>query len=93
LFVADIPSKPIHSAAWFDDAFTDKDSKPLLVPAKLREFSESVCRSFDLRGVCDPLYIANVAAVELGLGEGDSTFKGGVAGVSPADRASDLVAS
>ena len=44
------------------------------VPEDLRRLSERLCRSYGIRGICDPGYIANVIAKELGLGDGFSNF-------------------
>jgi len=44
------------------------------MPDDLRCFSEAVCDHFNIRGICDPLYIANVTAYELGRGDGCSNF-------------------
>lgn len=71
-------SKQIIEAdtAFFDDAFTNPTTKvPYDVPKDLRRLSERLCRSYGIRGCCDPMYIANVIAVELGLGDGYSNFK------------------
>lgn len=61
-------SAQIHSKEWFDEQFTAN------VPGNLRRLSERLCRSYGINGICDPEYIANVVAVELGLGDGQSNF-------------------
>ena len=63
------------SKQWFDEAFSSAvNNQPYDVPANLRRLAERICRSYGIRGVCDPMYIANVAAFELGLGDGYSRF-------------------
>lgn len=70
------PLPPSHTKEWFDEAFTDPVTrKPNVLPANIRRLSERICRSYGIRGICDPMYIANVIAVELGLGDGYSNFK------------------
>ena len=67
---------PRFSPKWFDNTFTDPVSgEPYAIPANLRKVSERICRSYDIGGLCDPMYIANVIAFELGLGDGYSNFK------------------
>ncbi len=58
-----------HSPAWFDQCFGDVD-----VPPDLRATSEALCRRFLIKGICDPMYIANVLAAELGRGDGQGQF-------------------
>lgn len=61
---------------FFNNAFTDPvKGEPYPVPAALREISERICVSYGIRGVCDPMYIANIIAFELGLGDGKHSFK------------------
>lgn len=64
------PTRP-HDPQWFDRCFLDADGS---LPADIRAFAEAVCRTFDIRGICDPMYIANVAAFELLRGNGSSDF-------------------
>ncbi|WP_282366418.1 hypothetical protein [Pseudomonas sp. PS02290] len=54
---------------FFEEAFGDSG-----LPSTLRNFAQAFCMRFDVRGICDPLYCANVAAVETGLGDGCSNF-------------------
>lgn len=65
------PTDPLHSKGWFDNCLQTEDGP---MPADLRQLSESLCRRFDIRGICDPMYIANVAAYELGRGDGRGAF-------------------
>lgn len=61
--------------AFFDDAFTNPVKKtPYDIPPELRKLSERLCHAYGINGVCDPMYIANVIAFELGLGDGCSNF-------------------
>lgn len=61
--------------AFFNAAFTHPvTGKPYSIPTNLRRVSERLCRSYGIRGSCDPMYISNVIAVELGLGDGLSHF-------------------
>lgn len=63
--------------AWrphFDAAFTNGDGQPYDVPADIRSAAERITQSYNIRGICDPMYIANVIALETGRGDGCSTF-------------------
>ena len=65
-------------ADFFAEAFTHPITRePYQVPADLKRLATRLCRSYGIRGVCDPMYIANVIAVELGLGDGLSNFNMG----------------
>ena len=62
-------------AKFFAEAFTNPVTRePYKLPENLKRLSRRLCRSYGIRGVCDPMYIANVIAVELGLGDGLSNF-------------------
>jgi len=59
----------------FDEAFTNPiTNTPYKIPANLRHLSERICRSYGIDGICDPMYLANIIALELGLGDGQSNF-------------------
>jgi len=60
----------ILNQEWFDRAF--ENSSP--VPPQLRTMAERMCRAFNICGTSDPMYIANVVALELGAGDGCSHF-------------------
>jgi len=49
------------------------------LPTKWQNAIKRVYNSYPLKclpkGVCDPMYICNVMAKELGLGDGESNFK------------------
>lgn len=65
------PTSPVRSPEWYDNCFGIGKTD---VPADLRRLSEAVCNRFDISGICDPMYIANVAAFELGRGDGRGVF-------------------
>jgi len=56
-------------AAFFEEAFRGTDC-----PADLKRAATRICRSYGINGICDPVYIANVIAVEIGRGDGQSNF-------------------
>lgn len=66
----------------FDEAFTkpvsDHDPVPVPVPydvpSDIRCAAERICMSYRIRGICDPMYIANLIAKALGRGDGQSNF-------------------
>lgn len=74
---------PRFSPAWFDECFQPSETP---VPADLRQLSETLCRTYNIKGICDPMYIANVAAVQFGRGDGRSMF---YAGTGPAQLPTD----
>ena len=69
-------SMPVLAAftkEWFDYAFFD--GKGIVsVPVDLRCAAEAICIDHDIRGICDPMYITNVIAFELGRGDGCGHF-------------------
>jgi len=58
-----------QSKEFFDEAFNGA-----FVPDDIRRLSERLCRSYGINGICDPMYIANVIAAELGRGNGLGLF-------------------
>jgi hypothetical protein len=56
--------------------FFDKAFEGYNVPFSIRTVSEEICKEFNIRGICDPMYIANVLASGCGVGDGESTFTG-----------------
>jgi hypothetical protein len=60
----------VFSSAWFDAAFYPAKN----VPIQIRALAERLCRTFTIRGICDPMYITNIVAFELGAGTGRSEF-------------------
>ncbi len=64
-----------EDAAFYDDCFTNPVTKiPYNVPADIKRLARRICGAYGIRGLCDPMYIANVIAFELGRGDGQSTF-------------------
>lgn len=62
-------------AEFFTYAFTDpRSGKPYEIPADLKRLAIRLCRSYGIGGICDPMYVANIIAFELGLGDGLSHF-------------------
>ena len=61
----------IHTPEWFDSKFENGGQ---IVPVQLRAMSERICKVFNIKGICDPMYIANIAAYELGMGNGQGQF-------------------
>lgn len=56
------------------DEFFDKAFQGMSVPENIRKLSMRLCDAYNIRGLADPGYIANVIAVELGLGDGKGNF-------------------
>jgi hypothetical protein len=67
-FAEQSPQKTIRPG-FFEEAFRDAT-----LPQPLRIFAQAFCTRFEVRGICDPMYCANVAAVETGLGDGCGNF-------------------
>lgn len=67
---------PDHiTEAHFDAAFIDPatgNDHP--VPTDIRVAAIDVCRAYGLRGLSDPMYVANIIASRLGRGDGQSNF-------------------
>jgi hypothetical protein len=63
---------PVHTPEWFDNAFVDYNT----ITPEIRLFSERVCREFNIVGVCDPAYIANLVATVFSVGDGRGNFTG-----------------
>jgi len=57
------------SKEFFEKAFEGYD-----VPKDLRTASERIVASYGIRGICDPMYITNVIANEIGRGDGQGNF-------------------
>ena len=88
------PLLAIHSPEWFDNAFAITSSLGVgndSVPPDLRALSESLCRVFNIRGVCDPMYIVNRVAAVLGMGDGKSRFTVQALPVDAADAVPAIV--
>ncbi|VVP30821.1 hypothetical protein [Pseudomonas fluorescens] len=67
-FAEQSPQQTIRPG-FFDEAFRDAE-----LPQPLRTFAEAFCTRFEVRGICDPMYCANVTAFETGLGDGSGNF-------------------
>lgn len=65
------PESIIHSDEWFEYCF-DISGKP--VPQDIRTAARRVVQAYNIQGICDPLWIANVIAKEMGRGDGMSNF-------------------
>jgi len=59
----------VNKQELFTEAF-----KGYNVPSNIRNISEGICNEFNIKGICDPMYISNVVAVELNLGDGCGNF-------------------
>lgn len=57
------------SPAWFDQHISGD------APDNLRRVAEVFCRTYNIKGLCDPMYIINVTAVEMDWGDGCGVFK------------------
>jgi hypothetical protein len=62
-------SREHASGDHFDDAFSR-----MTPPPDIRSAAVRICQAYGIRGICDPGYIANVIAHELGRGDGLSNF-------------------
>jgi hypothetical protein len=58
----------LHSNEWFEAAFKQN------TPEDIKRLSIRLCRSYSIKGICDPMYIANIIALELGRGDGQGNF-------------------
>jgi len=54
--------------------FFNKAFKSYNVPVNIRNISENICREFNIKGICDTMYISNVIAVKLGIGDSCGNF-------------------
>lgn len=59
----------IERQAFFNEAF-----KYMKVPDDIRRAAEHIVTSYHINGICDPGYIANTIAMEMGRGDGKSNF-------------------
>lgn len=60
---------------FFAEAFTNPVTRqPYQVPEDIKKLSIRICQSYGINGICDPMYIANVIAFEMGRGDGQSNF-------------------
>jgi len=63
----------VNKQEFFTEAF-----KGYNVPTNIRNISEGICKEFNIKGICDPMYISNVIAVELNLGDGCGNFNNNI---------------
>lgn len=64
-----------RDAEHFKECFTNPVTRqPYDVPEDIKRLATRLCRSYGINGLCDPMYIANVIALELGRGDGQSNF-------------------
>ena len=64
-----------QDVAFFTEAFTDAVTRqPQAVPADIKRAATRLCRAYGIRGICDPMYFANIIALETGRGDGMSHF-------------------
>lgn len=57
-----------------NNEFFQKAFEGYNVPLSIRMASEEICQEFNITGICDPMYISNVIAKELGIGDGCHHF-------------------
>jgi hypothetical protein len=57
-----------------NQTFFDKAFEGYEVPINIKKLAMRLCRSYGIEGTCDPMYISNVIAFELGLGDGSGNF-------------------
>jgi hypothetical protein len=61
--------------AHFDAAFVDPTTgNDYPVPTDIRVAAIDICRAYTIRGLSDPMYVANVIASRTGRGDGKSNF-------------------
>lgn len=66
---------PIHSDEWFEAAFTSPlTGERYEIPAGIEKATRRIIQAFRIRGVCDPMWVANIIALETGQGDGLSNF-------------------
>lgn len=63
-----------HSPAWFEEAFKDAETP---IPEDIRRTAVRIIETHDIRGICDPMYVANLIAMYMQRGNGCSRFKQG----------------
>lgn len=44
------------------------------VPNDIKTAAKRICQAYGIKGICDPMYIANLIAMETGRGDGSSNF-------------------
>lgn len=69
---------------FFKEAFNN-----YYVPSNIKNASESICIKFKIKGICDPMYIANNIAYELGTGDGCGNFNDNEPNLSKLEHLAD----
>jgi len=59
----------MNNKEFYNEAF-----KGYTVPEKLKNCSIEICNTFNIKGICDPMYICNNIAFTLEIGDGHSNF-------------------
>ncbi len=69
------PISGMWTREWFDEAFTNPVTRQSYgVPDDIRVAAERIVSAYGIRGICDPMWIANVIARETGRGDGEHKF-------------------
>jgi len=56
------------------ESFYDKAFRGVSIPARLKAVAVRICDTYGIRGDADPLYICNVVAYEMAVGDGEGLF-------------------
>lgn len=65
----------MNKPSFYKEAFTnDLTGKEYNIPQDLKNVSTKICNSYGIKGICDPMYIVNLIALELKLGDGKGNF-------------------
>lgn len=72
---------------FFNEAFEGYN-----VPNDIKNTSIKICKTFNINGLCDPMYISNVIAVETKTGDGSSNFYNNEIDRSTIDKLSERLA-
>jgi len=64
----------IKEAVDGDAAFYAEAFRGYVVPEDIKCCAIRLTRSYGIRGICDPMYFANIIALELGRGDGQGSF-------------------
>lgn len=62
------------SPAWFDEAFKHAETP---IPEDIRNAAVNIIVTHDIRGICDPMYVANSIALFMQRGNGRGFFEQG----------------
>lgn len=61
--------------AFYKEAFTNPVTRiPYEVPEDIKKASIHICQAYNIKGLSDPMYIANSIALEEGRGDGRGNF-------------------